>query len=203
MLIVIHYWGIFMLLEVISHLVLGVATVTVLVNEKRRIDNQINRNQSFKVIPSIKGIDSFIKQVNLLEEASNKYFNTLNEAGLAELVKVKFHVMQVLEDINNLKQQGNFSDAYELAQYLNNPEQKPYIKLFELTKADLNFVESWRSYSQSLIMNCTVQLGIASNQPSFSNTKSETKENFEQRRRRTFTALSELKEILMEGRNIN
>jgi hypothetical protein len=187
-----------MLLENISNIVVVLATVSTLLCHMRQ-NKKVEQHAFVQTNSLSSSINSFFKQVDLLEDASLNYFNTLNDAGLKDLIYIRDQLKTIIQDRDNLVKQGKNYEANLLVEFLNSPHPKPYKKLSELTSAKLDKLDNWKEISQNRIMNCVIQLGISSNKPSSASTNN-AQLSRANRRRATFCTLNELKEIITEQR---
>lgn len=136
---------------------------------------------------------SLFEKVSLLENHENKYFHSLNDAGLSELISIQNALSRVIEDCRNLRKEKNLEGVTELLKFLNNPFSKVYPKLVAYTTADLRFLDDWEKRADDLVISCVVKLGIMSS-------KFEKTDNPQRERRPTVHTLEELKRVLSEHR---
>ena len=135
---------------------------------------------------------SLFDKVSLLEGHSDKYFHSLHEAGLGELIAIRNALDKVSSDIRVLMKEDNYDGVNELIKFLRSPVAKVYPKLAAYTSADLRFLEDWEKRSDDLIISCVVKLGVMQSKNGESGISSV--------RRPTIHTLDELRKTLSETR---
>jgi len=137
---------------------------------------------------------AFFNQLSLLEENSTRYFQTLNEAGLSEALKIRDQLIMANQDIVNFIDSGNYEAAQALITFLENPTTKPFPWLLTITTAKLNSLYNWKDRANQHITSCVIKLGIVTSQIT-ANQEQESK------RRKTIHSLEQLREVMNRNRH--
>lgn len=190
-----------MVLSTISELVLIAATFWVPYSFLRSLQQKEPSGQFEQLEAHLSLVEkkqrTLFEKVTLLEAHSDKYFNSLHEAGLGELVSIRTALTKLLVDCRTLKNEGNFEGAAELLKFIRNPFAKVYPKLAAYTSAEVRFLEDWEKRSDDLIVSCVVRLGIMSSKNGAAGV-----ERTGGHRRPTCHTLDELKKALTEHKQL-
>ena len=135
----------------------------------------------------------FFNQLNLLEDNSNRYFQTLHEAGLPELLKIREQLSIVDKDIETYIDTGRIESAQELIAFIDNPTSKPHKELLNLTSSNLHLLYDWKDRGNNGVTACVIKLGLITAQPA-------AREEKEILRRKTIHSLEQLREVLLQER---
>jgi hypothetical protein len=180
-----------MALELFTYtLLLGATVYTVVQYKHNRTHHRSAREEALTMLNRMLAREqTLFNQINLLEENATRYFNTLNEAGLPEALKIKNELLTANEDIKNLIDNGRYQDAYILITFIDNPTTKPTLQHLELTHAKLPQLLDWKIRANRHITNCIAELGIIT-------AEMPTSEEQEDMRRKTLNSLKQLRELI-------
>jgi hypothetical protein len=132
---------------------------------------------------------AFFNQLSLLEENAGKYFQTLNEAGLPEAIKIRNQLLVANDDIKKFIDDNNYASAEKLISYIDNPRKKPFKEITSLTNARLNSLYEWKERANTYITACVIKLGIITSQAT-------ANQELEVVRRKTLHSLEQLRDVL-------
>lgn len=185
-----------MTLENLAYLTLIISTAYTLLRYRQSDQSYIAAHE--KIVTSYNRLISreqaFFNQLSLLEENSTRYFQTLNEAGLSEALKIRDQLIMANQDIVTFIDSGNYEAANALIHFLENPTSKPFPWLVTLTTAKLNTLYDWKDRANQHVTSCVIKLGIVTSQMT-ANQEQESK------RRKTIHSLEQLREVMQRDRH--
>ena len=185
-----------MVLEIITYLLIIAGSFLTYFGYKKSLvvsasEDSVRFTHEFKKLLEQKKI--FFSQVDLLFDHSNRYFQTLNDAGLPEALKIRDQLVVVIEELRAFESKEKFKEALKLIDYLTHPTQKLSKEVSVLSATNLKELHDWKERANQHVTACVIKLGITSNAIS---------ENLdhEQMRRKTIHSLEQLRNLINADR---